>query len=253
MNRIFNIKNCLKTRFKLHSNRSFSSDGHSDQLEPLCFALDEDMRRHCNQAWYWNNRNTFVENPELFHKFVLFDNTKVVQVFHHWNDACSYQADHLHCFLTFVGDEDYPQGYAARGPSQDDEDLFQQGDILTPHVLPRVPAGEFQGKHVFYGLSGRPYVLLGLQHAGCPTEVVPAWFLLETGVPRTCITDATCQALFGIVKVRSDFLISIVGHPRPVVTRTGQSKYLNVLGTDVSWEYSLKINRAKNILSMSLE
>eukprot|EP01124_Arcella_intermedia_P016016 TRINITY_DN22549_c0_g1_i1.p1 TRINITY_DN22549_c0_g1~~TRINITY_DN22549_c0_g1_i1.p1 ORF type:complete len:259 (-),score=3.06 TRINITY_DN22549_c0_g1_i1:35-811(-) len=232
--------------------RRFASTDNSNSYTPapLTFEIDDEMRQLLNCEWYWRNRERFVQDKELFEHFVLFDNGNVVKVFDKYNDASRFQSRHPYCFLTFVGDEHYPQNSIITLPGKDSDILLKEGDVISPPHLENVPITEFKKNSKFYGPNERPYLLLGLCDPQKPTIVLPTWFLVDTSSPSTHIEEKTCSALFGYVKTAPRFRVGLLGHPVdvPVSLSSGIAKEINLLGTDVCWDHLLQFHRKEETI-----
>jgi len=238
------FKNSLKTcgihaKFTVPRVRMLTNS--SSSLEPIKFEIDEDMRRGLNKDWYWKNREIFVNNKELWRKFVLIDNTKVVKSFDVLQDAIHFQRKHLECFLTRVGDEDYK--YRVLGTNDDKI----TGVLLFPEDKPptlfetKIPVKQYVQKNQYVGSLKRPYVLLGISPISSPVELLPVWFLVDTGSPHSFIDETTAKQLFGSVPTSLEFKSYAHGCPSPIVLSLSLAHFYgtNLLGTDVIWDGSL--------------
>jgi len=200
-------------------------------------------------------------------KFVLIDNGDVVARVDDFIEAVRYQRAHPECFLTLVGDEDFgSRVYQDRRTGNHHTDSHnnasasnQQQDIyIVSADIPRalyddpVPHEHFSGSCKFYGLSKRPYIKLGIILD--TAQVLPTWFLLDTGSPFTFIEDSTVRKIYGgQAPLTQSFPIEFCGFTRfPTnIVRLSHAHFsqVNILGTDILWEGKLEIEHSLRHIS----
>jgi len=202
-----------------------------------------DTRRVASRSWYFANRDNMLTSL-YFYKFVLIDNGKVIATFQDLPTASRYQQDHPWLFLTRVGDEEYgkrvisgKQNLAGRPatllfPWEVPPELFCTP--ISKEEYHKIPAKD---KFMFYSDICRLYVLLGISSPRNTGVVIPSWFLLDTGAPKTSLEESTAAVVFGRIPTEPEFRLYLHDANKSIVSELSCAHYFNVnlLGTDVLW------------------